>query len=289
MPHTSVSYRSINADGIEVFYREAGHTDAPVLMLLHGFANSSHMFRHLMPVLSDRFRMIAPDFPGFGFTEVPNDRAYVYSFATLANTFSAFVKALGLTRYVMYVFDYGAPIGLRHAMMHPEQIVGIVSQNGNAYQEGLGDAWEPIRQYWKEPTSERAEPLRGLLTLDKVRESYLDGVPDPSTMAPEAWWLDSLLLQRPGNAEIQLALMLDYASNVALYPQFQAYFRATKPNLLAIWGRYDPFFVPAGAEAFRRDIPEAYIQFVNAGHFALETDVHAIALAILEVVPRFFG
>lgn len=190
-----------------------------------------------MPVLSDRFRMIAPDFPGFGFTDLPNSRSYVYSFASLAKTLSAFVEAPGLTRYVMYAFDFGAPIGFRHAMSHPEQIVGIVSQNGNAYEEGLGDAWEPIRQYWKEPTSERAAPLRNLLTLEKVRESYLDGVPDPSAIAPEAWWLDSALLQRPGNVEIQLALMLDYASNVALYSQFQAYFRQAHPNLLAIWGK----------------------------------------------------
>lgn len=272
-----------------MFYREAGHPDAPVLLLLHGFPNSSHMFRGLMPLLSERFRLIAPDLPGFGFTVVPADRAYEYSFASLARTLGAFVQALGLKRYGLYVFDYGAPVGFRHALAHPEQIAGIVSQNGNAYEEGLGPAWAPIREHWEGRAQGSSASLRALLTLDSVREGYLEGMADPSAVPPESWWLDAALMARPGNAEIQVSLMLDYASNVALYPKFQAWLRERNPPLLAIWGRHDPFFLPAGANAFQRDVPGARIQFLNAGHFALETELHAIALEIHEVAPGFFA
>jgi pimeloyl-ACP methyl ester carboxylesterase len=285
-PHFDVTCKSITAGGVEVFYREAGPSDAPLLLLLHGFANSSHYFRELMPRLADRFHMIAPDFPSFGFTKVL-DNSYKYSFASMTETFGAFVDALGLKRYAMYVFDYGGPIGFRHALVHPERITAIISQNGNAYVEGLGEeAWKPVHAYWKEPTQEHREALRGRLTLEGVKDAYLLGAPGPLAVAPEAYWLDAALMARPGNAEIQLDLKLDYATNVAMYPEFQAYFRRSKPPLLAIWGRHDPFFIPPGAEAFRRDIPDATVRLLDAGHFALETEVDTIASAIRDFGAR---
>lgn len=274
-------YRTVEADGVEIFYREAGPADAPVLLLLHGFPSSSHMFRELMPRLAMRYRVIAPDLPGFGFTTVPEERAYRYSFDALARTVGAFVDALGLTRYGIYIFDYGAPVGLRLALAHPERVRAIVSQNGNAYLEGLGDAWDPIRAYWQEPTEEHREALRSALTLEGTRWQYTYGVRDAAEhVAPETYTLDALLMARPGNAEIQLNLFLDYASNLLLYPAFQQYFREKQPPLLAIWGKHDPFFIPAGAEAYRKDNPNAHVKMLDAGHFALETHVEEIAEAI---------
>ena len=275
-----VSLRTVTADGVEIFYREAGPKDAPVLLLLHGFPTSSHMFRELMPRLSGRYRVIAPDLPGFGFTTIPAARDYRYSFAALAETLSAFTEALVLERFAIYLFDYGAPTGLRLALAHPERITAVISQNGNAYEEGLGDAWDPIRAYWQQPTQEHRDALRPFLELEATRWQYTHGVSDPALVAPEAYWLDVALLGRPGNADIQLDLFLDYATNVALYPQFQAFFRAVKPPTLVIWGKHDPFFVPPGAEAFRRDNPHAVVHMLDTGHFALETHVDEIAEAI---------
>ena len=275
------SLHKVEADGVKVFYRAAGDPSAPVVLLLHGFPTSSFMFRELIPRLANRFRVIAPDLPGFGFTEVPEERKYTYSFDALARTIDAFTGALGLNRYAIYVFDYGAPTGLRLAMAHPERVSAIVSQNGNAYEAGLGDAWGPIRKYWAEPTAENREVIRkAILNLEGTRWQYTHGVANPESVAPESYTLDVALLERPGNKEIQLDLFLDYASNVKLYPKFQEYFRKSRPPLLAIWGKNDPFFIPAGAEAFRKDLPNARIQFLDTGHFATETHVVEIASAM---------
>jgi pimeloyl-ACP methyl ester carboxylesterase len=272
----------VEADGVNVFYREAGPKDAPVVLLLHGFPTSSFQFRELMPRLAGQYRVIAPDLPGFGFTEVPATRGYQYTFEALAKTIAAFTDALQLERYALYVFDYGAPTGFRLAMARPERVSAIVSQNGNAYEEGLGDAWAPIRRYWSEPSQENREKIRQGLNLEGMRREYSSGIPNPELIAPEGYTLDAALLARPGNVDIQLDLFLDYANNVKLYPKFHEYFRKWKPPLFAIWGRFDPYFIPAGAEAFRRDIPGATVQFLDTGHFALETHVEEIAEAMKE-------
>ena len=277
------SIRKVEADGIQVFYREAGDPQAPVVLLLHGFPSSSFMFRELIPRLADRYRVVAPDLPGFGFTEVPEKRKYKYTFDGLAATVAAFTEEIQLDRYAIYVFDYGAPTGFRLAMAHPERITAIVSQNGNAYEEGLGDAWGPIWKYWAFPNAENREAIaKNVLTLDGTRWQYTHGVANPDSVAPESYTLDMALMERPGNKDIQLDLFLNYASNVALYPAFQEYFRKAKPPLLAIWGKNDPFFIPAGAEAFRRDIPGVRVKMLDTGHFALETHVVEIAAAMKE-------
>jgi pimeloyl-ACP methyl ester carboxylesterase len=282
-----VSFHTVEADGVRVFYRQAGPADAPLLLLLHGYPTSSHMFRELIPRMATSYRVIAPDLPGFGFTTVPAERNYKYSFDALARTAEAFVDALGLKKYALYIFDYGAPVGLRLAVARPERVTAIVSQNGNAYEEGLGDAWDPIRRYWATPSAENREALRrAVLTLEGTRWQYTHGVANPEMVAPESYTLDQALLERPGNTEIQLDLFLDYASNLKLYPKFQAYFREFKPPLLAIWGKNDPFFIPAGAEAYRRDNPNATVKILDTGHFALETHVEEIAEATHEVLGR---
>jgi pimeloyl-ACP methyl ester carboxylesterase len=241
------------------------------------------MFRDLIPCLANQYHVIAPDLPGFGFTEVPEARKYNYSFDALAATVEAFTDALGVNRYAIYVFDYGAPTGFRVAMRRPERVTALVSQNGNAYEEGLGDAWGPIRKYWSQPTAENREVLRqNILTLETTRWQYTHGVANPNGVAPESYTLDWALMERAGNKEIQLDLFLDYASNVELYPKFQEYFRKAKPPLLAIWGKNDPFFVPAGAEAFRKDLPDAQVRFLDTGHFAIETHAVEIAAAMKE-------
>jgi pimeloyl-ACP methyl ester carboxylesterase len=281
LPVTTV--RKVEADGIQVFFREAGDPGAPVVLLLHGFPTSSFMYRELIPRLADQYRVIAPDLPGFGFTDVPVERKYTYTFDALARTLEAFTEAVGIRRYAIYVFDYGAPTGFRLAMAHPERISAIVSQNGNAYEEGLGDAWGPIRKYWAEPTPENREVIRqAILNLDGTRWQYTHGVANPERIPPESYTLDTALLERPGNKDIQLDLFLDYASNVKLYPTFQEYLRKSRPPLLAIWGKNDPFFIPAGAEAFRRDLPNAKVQFLDTGHFATETHFVEIADAMRE-------
>ena len=279
------SIHRVEADGVQVFYRAAGDPSAPVVLLLHGFPTSSFMFRELIPRLATDYRVIAPDLPGFGFTDVPIGRQYKYSFASLAATMEAFTQALRLERYALYVFDYGAPTGFRMAMAHPERVTAIVSQNGNAYEEGLGDAWGPIRKYWAAPTQQNRNAVRdNVLTLEGTRWQYTHGVTSPESVPPETYTLDVALMNRPGNKEIQLDLFLDYASNVKLYPQFQEYFRKAKPPLLAIWGKNDPFFIPAGAEAFRRDLPNAQVRFLDTGHFAIETHVVPIAEAMKELL-----
>jgi pimeloyl-ACP methyl ester carboxylesterase len=287
VPLTSI--HRIQADGVTVFYREAGPADAPVVLLLHGFPTSSFQYRELIPRLADKYRVIAPDLPGFGFTEVPTERHYKYTFDALANTILAFTDALHLTHYALYVFDYGAPTGFRLAMAHPERITAIVSQNGNAYEEGLGDAWGPIQKYWKDPTPENRETLRQALGPAGLRSQYTDGVPHPEMIAPEGYTLDAAMIERPGNMDIQLDLFLDYANNVKLYPAFQEYFRKSKPPLLAIWGKNDPFFIPPGAKAFPRDNPNATVQFLDTGHFALETHVEEIAVAMRQLLAKTVG
>ena len=278
VPVTSI--HRIEADGISVFYREAGPPDAPVVLLLHGFPTSSFQYRELIPRLADRYRVVAPDLPGFGFTVVPEERNYKYSFDALADTMLAFTDALGLKRYALYVFDYGAPTGFRLAMARPERVTAIVSQNGNAYEEGLGDAWAPIQRYWREPNSANREAIREVLSPEGIRWQYTEGVANPDAIAPEGYTLDAAMIARPGNADIQLDLFLDYANNVKLYPKFHQYFRKFKPPLLAIWGKNDPFFIPPGADAYKRDNPNATVQFLDTGHFALETHVEEIAIVM---------
>jgi pimeloyl-ACP methyl ester carboxylesterase len=284
VPHTSI--HRIDADGVSVFYRQAGPPQAPVVLLLHGFPTSSFQYRELIPRLAGEYRVIAPDLPGFGFTDIPEKRQYKYSFDALARTILAFTDALHLSSYALYVFDYGAPTGFRLAMARPERITGIVSQNGNAYEEGLGDAWAPIRRYWDQPTLANRETVRQALSPEGLRWQYTVGAPNPEAIAPEGYTLDAAMLARPGNMDIQLDLFLDYANNVKLYPEFQEYFRKWKPPLLAIWGKHDPFFIPAGAEAYRRDNSSAIVELLDAGHFALETHVEEIALAMKQFLAN---
>ncbi|MBD9585568.1 alpha/beta hydrolase [Pseudomonas sp. PDM03] len=280
-----IRYTFADVDGVRVFYREAGEPAKPTLLLLHGFPSSSHQFRQLIPLLSAHFHIIAPDLPGFGFTEVPAERKYTYTFDALAETLGHFVETMGLKRYAMYVFDYGAPTGLRLAVKYPERMTALISQNGNAYLEGLGDAWAPIRAYWAEPSAENRQVIAdAVLHLEGTRWQYEHGVSTPELIAPESYTLDALLLERPGNKDIQLDLFLDYANNLKRYPDFQRFFRETQLPTLAIWGQNDPFFIPPGAEAFKRDNPNAVVELLDTGHFALETHVDYIAKRIIEVI-----
>jgi pimeloyl-ACP methyl ester carboxylesterase len=271
----------ITVDGVSMFYREAGSSDSPVMLLLHGFPSSSFMYRNLMPILAEHFRVIAPDFPGFGFTEVPEDRNYTYTFASLAKTTEAFLDELKIKKFSVYIFDYGAPIGLRLAINHPERIEGLVSQNGNAYEEGFGEFWAPIKKYWQDQSRANREALRPFTAFEATKWQYTQGVPNTCAMAPESYTLDAALMQRPGNADIQLDLFLDYATNVSLYPRFQEFIRTTEAPLLVIWGKHDPIFIAPGAEAFRRDNPKAQIELLDTGHFALETHSTYIGEEIL--------
>jgi pimeloyl-ACP methyl ester carboxylesterase len=286
---SEVALRRVVLGEANVFYREAGNPDRPTLLLLHGFPTSSHMFRHLIPRLAECYHVVAPDLPGFGFTETPARGRFNYSFTRLAEVMGAFVDAIGLSRYALYVFDYGAPVGFRLAMARPERITALISQNGNAYEEGLSDGWGPTRAYWADPSQANRDAMRDMFTLEAMRWQYVHGAPDESRVAPEAYWLDYGLMSRPGSDEIQLDLIADYAANVALYPDFHAYFVRHRPPLLAVWGKNDPFFLPAGADAFRRDLPEAEIHFVDAGHFALETHGGEIAARIGDFLERLEG
>jgi len=281
-----IHYRTLTVDGLNIFYREAGDPRAPTLLLLHGFPTSSHMFRNLLPLLRDRYHLVAPDLPGFGFSDAPDRARFLYTFDNLAKVVNGFAEALELKRYAIYVFDYGAPVGFRLALAHPERITAIVSQNGNAYEEGLSQGWNPIQQYWKEPIEANRAALREFLQPQTTKWQYVHGVADESVVAPEAYTLDSALLARPGNDEIQLDLFLDYASNVALYPKFQKYFRSHQPSLLAVWGKNDPFFLPPGAGAFKRDNRDAEVRFFDTGHFALETHAEEIAAAVRDFLSR---
>lgn len=273
---TDIVYRTINVDGVPVFYRETGPTNSTKLLLLHGFPSSSHMFRDLIPLLADHFHIVAPDLPGFGQSGDPK----INSFESIAETIERFTETIGFDRFVVYVFDYGAPTGFRLALRHPERIAGIISQNGNAYEEGLSEGWNPIRAYWQDASPANRMALRAMLTLETTRWQYTHGVSDPTTISPDGYTLDAHYLERPGAEDVQLDLFGDYKSNVALYPSFQAYFRTHKPRFLAVWGRNDPFFLPPGAEAFRRDMPEAQVTFLDTGHFALETHAAEIAAEI---------
>ena len=283
------TYQHAIVDGTKIFYREAGSKNAPAILLLHGFPTSSHMFRNLVPALADRFHVVAPDLPGFGFSDAPDRQTYGYTFEKLAKTIDGFSESIGLKQYAIYVFDYGAPVGFRLALAHPERITAIISQNGNAYEEGLSQGWNPIQKYWKEPTAQNRAALRDFLTPEATKGQYLYGVRDEALVAPESYALDSSLLARAGNDEIQLDLFLDYASNVALYPAFQEYFRKNQPPLLAVWGKNDPFFLPAGAEAFKRNNAKAEVKFYDTGHFALETNHQEIAQDIREFLGRRLG
>jgi pimeloyl-ACP methyl ester carboxylesterase len=280
------SFHTVEADGVNVFYREAGPADAPVLLLLHGFPSSSHMYRNLIPLLATKYRVIAPDLPGFGFTTVPAERNYVYTFDNLTATLEAFVQKLKLSKYALYIFDYGAPTGLRLAAAHPERVTALISQNGNAYLEGLGGAWAQTRKYWAEPTQENRNAMRDFLTLDATKWQYVNGVANPDSVAPESYHLDAALLERPGNKDIQLDLILDYANNLTQYPSFQKFFRDTKLPTLVIWGKNDVFFIPAGAEAFKRDNPNAVVKMLDTGHFAVETHVDEIAAEMHTLLAR---
>lgn len=285
--HVVVKYRHAAVGDVDFFYREAGPADGPVVLLLHGFPSSSHQYRDLIPILADKYRVIAPDLPGFGFTKAPERGKYAYTFDNLAKSVDGFTQALKLDRYAIYVFDYGAPVGYRLAAAHPERITAIISQNGNAYEEGLSEeGWALVRKYWNEPTQKNRDAIRPFLTADLTWYQYSEGVPDKSQIAPEGWTLDQALLQRPGNDEIQLDLFGDYKSNVALYPKFHAYFRKHQPPLLAVWGMYDPFFLPPGAEAYKRDLPKAEIEFFETGHFALETHAAEIGARIHDFLDR---
>jgi pimeloyl-ACP methyl ester carboxylesterase len=276
----AVTYRKVDVDGIGVFYREAGPKDAPTILLLHGFPTAGHMFRDLIPQLADRFRLVAPDLPGFGQSDMPARSAFIYTFENIANVIDRFAEVIGLHRFAIYVFDYGAPVGFRLAVRHPDRLTAIISQNGNAYEEGLSEGWNPIRTYWQEPSPPNREVLRSFLEPETTRWQYTHGVPDVTAISPDGYSLDNFYLARPGAHEIQLDLLGDYKSNVALYPTFQNYFRTHKPRFLAVWGKNDPFFLPRGAEAFRRDIPGAMIHFFETGHFALETHAKEIAAEI---------
>jgi len=281
---TAVRHRTVDVDGVRLFYREAGPADAPTVLLLHGFPSASHMFRNLIPQLAERYHVVAPDLPGFGLTQVPE--GFRYTFDNLAHVVDGFTQAVGLSRYAIYVFDYGAPVGWRLAMAHPERISAIVTQNGNGYEEGLGEGpWAPVKAYWANPDEAHRSELHALVSDEMTQWQYLDGVPDSTRVAPDGYLLDQFFLSRAGQLDIQMDLFLDYASNVALYPALHAYFRAHRPPLLAVWGRNDAIFIPPGAEAFKRDLPEAEVHFVDSGHFALETHHEEIGARMLD----FFG
>jgi len=283
---TAIRYQTADVDGFKVFYREAGPANAPKLLLLHGFPSASHMFRDLIPLLADRFHIIAPDLPGFGQSDMPARDRFSYTFDNLANVIERFTEVVGFDRFAVYVFDYGAPTGFRLATRRPERISAIISQNGNAYEEGLSDGWTPIRAYWQDSSQANRDALRAFLAPETTNWQYTHGVSDPAAVSPDGQSLDNFYLARPGAAEVQLDLFGDYKSNVALYPTFQKYFRDHKPPLLAVWGQNDPFFLPPGAEAFRRDIPGADVRFFDTGYFALETHAKEIAAAIREFLAR---
>jgi pimeloyl-ACP methyl ester carboxylesterase len=283
---TAIKYQTADVDGFKVFYREAGPADAPKLLLLHGFPSAGHMFRDLIPLLMDRFHIVAPDLPGFGQSDMPAREKFAYTFDNLANVIERFTEVVGFDRFAVYVFDYGAPTGFRLATRRPERITAIISQNGNDYEEGLRDGWTPIRAYWEDPSQANRDALRAFLAPETTHWQYTHGVSDLAAVSPDGQSLDNFYLARPGAAEVQLDLFGDYKSNVALYPAFQEYFRTQKPRFLSVWGKNDPFFLPPGAEAFKRDIPEADVRFFDTGHFALETHAKEIAAAIRDFLAR---
>src|ERR1700684_4479892 len=282
----TATYRTVEVDALKVFYREAGVPNAPKLLLLHGFPSAGHMFRDLIPLLADRFHIVAPDLPGFGQSDMPARGQFKYTFDNIARIIERFTEVVGFDRFALYVFDYGAPTGFRLATWHPERITAIVSQNGNAYEEGLSDGWNPIRAYWQDASPANREALRAFLKPETTIWQYTHGVADATRVSPDGYSLDNFYLARPGADDVQLDLLGDYKNNVALYPAFQQYFRTHRPPLLAVRGKNDPFFLPPGAEAFKRDIPDAVVRFFDTGHFALQTHAVEIAAAIREFLPR---
>lgn len=286
MPAT---FNTVDVDGLKLFYREAGNPSRPTVLLLHGFPSASHMFRDLIPELADDFHVVAPDLPGFGMTEQPARDQFTYTFETIASVLGRFTEVLGLDRFAIYVFDYGAPVGFRLAVKHPERITAIVTQNGNTYLEGVSDSFAPVQAYWNAPNQVNRDALRSFLTPETTLFQYTHGVADPSLVSPDGRNLDDFYLARPGNDEIQLDLLLDYQSNVAFYGAIQAYLREHQPPVLAVWGKNDPFFIPPGAEAFKRDLPSADIRFVDSGHFALETHASEIGAAMREFLRHHIG
>ncbi|CAN5257190.1 alpha/beta hydrolase [soil metagenome] len=285
----TVRFNTVDVDGLKLFYREAGDASRPTVLLLHGFPSASHMFRDLIPELTKHYHVVAPDLPGFGMTEQPARDQFGYTFENITNVVDRFTEVLGLTRFAIYVFDYGAPVGFRLAVKHPERITAVVTQNGNTYLEGVSDAFAPVMAYWKEPSQANRDALRGLLAPETTLFQYTHGVDDPTKVSPDGRNLDDFYLSRPGNDEIQLDLLLDYQTNVALYDAIQAYLREHQPPVLAVWGRNDPFFIPPGAEAFKRDVPAADVRFVDSGHFALETHAVEIGAAMREFLARHIG
>ena len=285
----TVLFNTVDVDGLKMFYRSAGDPSAPAILLLHGFPSASHMFRDLIPELADRYHVVAPDLPGFGLTEQPARDAFAYTFENIAKVVRRFTEVLGLSQFAMYVFDYGAPVGFRLALAHPDRITAIISQNGNTYLEGVSDAFAPVQAYWNEPSQANRDALRPFLTPQTTLFQYTHGVSDPALVSPDGRNLDDFYLVRPGNDEIQLDLLGDYKANVALYGDIQAYLRDRRPPVLAIWGKNDPFFLPAGAEAFKRDVPDAEVRFVDTGHFALETHAREIGAAMRDFLAKHLG
>lgn len=281
-----IHYKYEKVGEVNIFYREAGNPQKPTVLLLHGFAASSFMFRELIPVIAENYHVIAPDLPAFGYTQYPEKDQYSYTFKQIAQTMEQFTQQLKLHKYALMVHDYGAPIGWRMAVNNPLKITAIISQNGNAYEEGLSEVWQPIKRYWKEPTLENREALRSFQTPEAIKWQYMQGVADQSLLPPDGYTLEGMQILRPGNAEIQLDLILDYASNVEMYPKFQEFFRQYQPAILAVWGKNDPFFLPAGAEAWKRDVAKADIRFYNTGHLALETHGQEIIPVIYEFLNQ---
>ncbi|PKA40057.1 alpha/beta hydrolase [Rhizobium sullae] len=282
----TVFYRSATIDGVKVFYREAGPANGPVVLLLHGFPTSSHMFRNLIPLLADRYRVIAPDYPGFGQSDAPDHASFAYTFGHYADMIDALMDQIGAERYAMYVMDYGAPVGYRLALKQPERVTALIIQNGNAYDEGLRDFWDPIKAYWNEGTAERREALSGLVTLDTTKFQYTDGMSDLSRISPDNWVHDQALLDRPGNKGIQLDLFYDYRTNVPLYPEFQRFFREHRPPALIVWGKNDKIFPEEGAHPYLRDLPNAEFHILDTGHFALEDKLDEMAPLINDFLDR---
>jgi len=282
----TVHYRNATIDGVKVFYREAGPADGPVVLLLHGFPTSSHMFRNLIPLLADRYRVIAPDYPGFGQSDAPDHGKFAYTFGHYTDIVDALMAQLGARKYAMYVMDYGAPVGYRLALKHPERVTGLIVQNGNAYEEGLREFWNPIKTYWADGSAKSREALSGLVTLETTKFQYTDGVKDLSRISPDNWVIDQAGLDRPGNKDIQLDLFYDYRTNVPLYPQFQAYFRGSKPPTLIVWGKNDKIFPEQGAHPYLRDLPKAELHIIDTGHFALEDKLDEMAPLIRSFLDR---
>ncbi|MGO4127722.1 alpha/beta fold hydrolase [Inquilinus sp. YAF38] len=282
-------HRTATVDGVDIFYREAGPADAPAVLLLHGFPTSSHMFRNLIPALADRYRVIAPDYPGFGQSAMPDHREFTYSFGHYADLMDGLLGQLGVRRHAMYVMDYGAPVGYRLALKHPERVSALIIQNGNAYEEGLKEFWDPIKAYWADGSAARREALAFLVAPETTKFQYTDGVSDVSRISPDNWVHDQALLDRPGNADIQLDLFRDYGSNVPLYPQFQAFFRERKPPTLLVWGQNDKIFPADGAHPYKRDLSDLEFHLFDTGHFALEDKADEIFPLIRDFLDRKIG